>query len=309
MARHASMAEQLAAVRAYTKRPEHSEPLQTNWSTVAANDNNPEDMTDMRPERRLRIRPSEPVIDGAISGEVIRGPDVFSAHFDRMIPGPIIAIGELRFSDGTQTEKASTYAPDGRIVQFDARMPVGAMLGTQEKQERMLGGDDDTSDLGATCSRVVKWLGAKRTRSRLKRERDKSKDRNYTQAESKAMLEDAWRNTDPAKVRWTFADKAMPWRPSNSTELFLSMVKTTKGESGSVAWQDITGHIEERQAWARAIDSLKPESREMLEKVATASSLAEIGGHGHRRSAERRGRRMLMAANDDIAVTLKIFAA
>lgn len=316
MPRHASMAEQLAPMRQILNQPEHIEPLQTNWSTVAANDNNPEDMIDMRPERRLRIRPTEPAMDAEIAGEIVRGETVrgetvWSEHFQRYVPGPIVAIGDLRFSDGTQTEKAFTYGPDGRLIQYDARMPLGAMLGTQEKQERMLGGDAGGSDLSATSSRIVKWLGAKRSRSRPKFKRDRSKDKNYTRAESLAILEEAWRNTDPAKVRVTVADKGMPWRPSNATELFLSMMKTTKGESGSVSWQDISGHIVDREENARATEKLKTETKATLEALKTASSMADIGkAHGKRgRQAWTVGKAKLLAANDDIMTTVRKMAA
>lgn len=53
MARHGSLAEQLAAVRRYVMTPDHEpEPLQTNWSVVAANDNNPDDVEDLKHDRK-----------------------------------------------------------------------------------------------------------------------------------------------------------------------------------------------------------------------------------------------------------------
>lgn len=315
MGRHSSIADQLSALKAYRSRPEIDAPVEsvkTNWSTVAANDNNPEEIMGMHVERRLRMRPVESdMMDETLDGETIRAADVWSAHFGRMIPGPIIQIGNMRFSDGTQTEKAFTYGPDGKLTQFDVRMPLGAMLGTTEKQERMLGGDNDSSDASATCGRIVSWLGAKRARSQPRCNRDRSKDTNYTVEESRKMLADAWANTDPAKVSLTRTHKAMPWRPSNSTELFLSMVKTTKGESGSVAWQDIVGHVIEKEVWAKSIDNLNSESKTTIEVLETARNIAVIGkAHGKRGSqAWAVGKAKLMAANDDLMDAIKKVSA
>jgi len=313
VARHESLAEQLKALKAYRDRPDEGAPvemLKTNWSTVAANDNNPEEVSGMHVERRLRMRPTDAdMTDEALGGAVVRGPDVFSEHFGRMVPGPIIQIGDLRFSDGTNTEKAYTYGPDGKLTQYDARMPVGALLGATERQERMLGGDEDASDANATCTRIVTWLGAKRSRSKPRLDRDRSGDRNCTAAEARKMLDDALANTDPAKVMVTHAHKAMPWKPTNSAELFLGMKKTTKGESGSIAWQDIVGHVVEKEVWAKSIDDLKPETRDVLVAVGTAKNLASIGGHGHKRTAERRGKRLLEAANDDLAGALQKYSS
>lgn len=315
MARHASLAEQLGALKAYSQRPEIDAPidtLKTNWSAVEANDNSPEEIMGMSVERRLRIRPTDTdIVDETLGADVVRGPDVYSDHFGRMIPGPILRIGNVRFSNGTHTEKAYTYGLDGKLTQFDARMPLGAMLGATEKQERMLGGDDDTSERNAMCARIVSWLGSKRSRSMPKRERDKTKDKNYTVEESRKMLAEAMANTDPAKVSWTRAHKAMPWKPSNSTELFLGMVKTTKGESGSVAWQDIVGHITEREVWAKSIDALKPESRATIAALETAQNTAAIGMlHGKRGSqAWAVGKAKLIAANDDLMAAINKVSA
>jgi len=50
-------------------------------------------------------------------------------------------IGKLRFSNGQVTERAYTRGPDGKLIAFDTKVPVGAMLGTSENQERVLGGN------------------------------------------------------------------------------------------------------------------------------------------------------------------------
>jgi len=106
MARHGSIAEQLAALRKFATTPDHTpEPLQTNWTTVAANDNNPEDTEDLKHDRKRLVTPSV--------SEIMR--NVATGDIEHNEAGQTVRIGRLRFSDGKQTEKAYRFTVDGKL--------------------------------------------------------------------------------------------------------------------------------------------------------------------------------------------------
>lgn len=157
MTRHGSLAEQLKGVLAYRSRPEGPvEPIQTNWTAAPANDNNPEDLAGLRVERRWSMRPTpEEIMAEVAKDEVERGPastmDFFVNKATKTVhvPGATIAIGKLRFSDGTQTERGHKLVM-GEVVDAQIRMPVGALLGTRDRQERVLGGDTVSSNTSYT---------------------------------------------------------------------------------------------------------------------------------------------------------------
>ncbi len=138
MARHGSLAEQLAAVRRFAAEPDHQpEPLQTNWSVVPANDNNQDEIEDLKHDRKRLVTPSvAEIMKNVATGEV-----------ERNEAGQVIRIGKLRFSDGTQTEKAYRLTIDGGVEEYAARMPAGAMLGSRDKVDVALGGDDNPQEV------------------------------------------------------------------------------------------------------------------------------------------------------------------
>lgn len=305
----------LDALKDYHNRPEGPVvPVQTNWTPAAANDNhNPEDIADMRVERRWACRPTIGEIAEAVASATYRDVPLadfdkakgehdtsqvpVAGDFDRNDAGQTIRIGKLRFSDGTQTEKAYTYGPDGKLMQFDARMPVGAMLGTKDAQERMLGGDGAVvSNACYTATYRAKLPGKAKRKAKLA-------PVPRTKAEMRAEL--AALPAHPI----TRCPAGFPWKPSNLRDLFLGLEKTPKGEAGSIAWQDISGHIVEREVWAQTIASLAKEDAAVLDALPGARTLEALGSSGHKRTRERQALRRLRAANDNLIAALKKSAA
>lgn len=295
MTRHASLAEQLKALLEYRNRPEGPiETAKTNWRAdiSAVNDNNPEDLEGMHVERSRPIRPR--------LGEIMEA--VKSGRIERNDAGQIVRIGNLRFSDGTQTERAYRFSADGKLVEYDARMPTGAMLGTSEKQERILGGDMVVSNAAYT-----EVYGGKHPGKVTRKDAGKRAAERPAPARSKAQMraEIAALPDIPVKTCKT----GLPWKPSNLRELFMGLEKGKKGESGSVAWEDVSTHIVEREVWAETLATLAKEDVADLDKAMTAGGLAEFGVKGHKRTKERRGKRRLRAINDNFIAAMKKSAA
>jgi len=219
----------------------------------------------------------------------------------RALQGQIIRIGTLRFSDGTQTEKAYTNGPDGKIIRMDARMPAGAMLGMREETEAALGGKSITQRYAELSnSYFAATLGVEYPRyipSGKKRR------------EVKLTAEDRAQLLAGPLPPITYCPPALPCGTKNVGDAFNGMKKGRKGESGSIPWVDLATLQSNRSRWREVMRDLKPRTKETLEKAAAAKSFADIGGAGHKRTAERRGKRMLEAANDDLSSVLQKYAA
>jgi hypothetical protein len=293
MSRHASLAEQLTALLAYRNRPEGPiETVKTNWKTIAAANDNTEQDLDLHIERRRSIRPTLGEIKKAFTeGETVRNDE-----------GRVVSIGPLRFSDGTQTEKAFRFSIDGKLIEYDARMPVGAMLGTKDKQERILGGDTISSNAAYTAV-----YGGKHSNKVTRKDKDKRAAEEQAPYRTKAQMRAEIAALPEFPV--TVCKKGFPWKPSNLRELFTGLEKGKKGESGSVAWEDISTHMVEREVWAETISALPKRDKDVLDVALTASTLADIKPGGTDRGARKRGKRLLVAANDNFAAALKKSAA
>lgn len=300
MTRHASLADQLQALRAYRSRPEPDAdlaPVQTNWSVTPANDNNPEEVADLRNERRLEVTPSiDAIMRSVNSGDV-----------ERNGAGQIIRIGTLRFSDGTQTERAYTTGPDGKLIQFDARMPAGAMLDTREKAKVDAGGGDNPQETVDSDRYFADMFGVKLT-ARESASRNKRTGKSYTPDESTAMLAEAWTNTDSKKVTYTKYPAGLPRAGARISDSFVGMKKARCGDTGAMGWEDITTAHTNRDIWASTVAYLNEKDRAALDAACEAKTLADIEPGGSRRAAERRGKRALLAANDNLREALRIFA-
>ncbi|RWN51405.1 MAG: hypothetical protein EOS04_24345 [Mesorhizobium sp.] len=295
MARHGDLAEQLLAWRNKPEGP--IEPIKTNWTVVAANDNNPEDIAEMSTERSWRMTPSV----GEIMAQVKTG-DV-----ERNGKGQIVRIGRLRFSDGTQTERAYCYGPEGKLVQYDARMPIGAMLGTRDNPEASLGGTGYTErSTVKSNSYFAEMFDVEYPvfASGGKRRNGKS----YTAAESKAMLAEAIANTT-CMPPVTVYPPSLPCGSERVVDSFLGMRKGKNGESGAIGWEDIAMSKVHREIWDETLATLSERDTETLDAAMEAKTLADIAPGGHRRSAERRGKRDLQAANDNLREAIKKAAA
>lgn len=297
MARHGSLAEQLAAVRRFATEPDHQpEPLQTNWSVVPANDNNPDEIEDLKHDRKRLVTPSvAEIMKNVATGEV-----------ERNDAGQVVRIGKLRFSDGTQTEKAYRLTIDGGVEEYAARMPAGAMLGSRDKVDVALGGDDNPQEVTDSNQYFADMLDTKKARY-LAGKKHKGPRVRLTADEARAELAKAYANTDMSKVTFTRCPDGLPCGSGRIADSFLGMQKTTCAGGGSMMWQDIVTAMADRKEWFDAVDELKDEDRATLEAARTARNMADIGMKaGHQgKQAERQGKRRLMAANDNLMAALR----
>ena len=298
MTRNASLSEQLAALRAYATAPDHEpEPIQTNWATVPANDNDPEDAADLHVERRWRMKPSvEEVMRQAATDDV-----------ERNTAGQVVRIGKLHFSDGTQTE-AGFKLVMGKPVAARIRMPAGALLGTKDAEEGQLGGEEDPQHVSASNAYFAEMLNAKPRAYQAGKRRKRG--RNIGHEEAKAILAEAYANTDMSKVTFTRYPDGLPAAGPKVADNFLGMQKTTCGDSGSVMWQDIVTAKVNQKTWHDALDALKGKDRAVLEAAKTAKTYTELAEPGlPRRTAFRRGKGALIAANDNLMAAINKIAA
>ncbi|HWJ89079.1 MAG TPA: hypothetical protein VNS12_13505 [Pelagibacterium sp.] len=299
-----SLAEQLSFVLAYRNRPEHAEPVQSNWSTVPANDNfDPEEVADYGFERNLLITPSVQ----EIMRHVKRGP------VQRNHKGQITAIGRLTFSDGTQTEKAYRRNTAGRVEEYDRLMPAGAMLRTAERLQAQAGGagysEAQREASNAFFADALATEPARHIKGR--RRRREPEDRDLTAAESRALIAEAVANT-PIMPAIKHYPPGLPCGGVRVSESFIGMQKGRKGETGSVAWEDVAHRVENVRVWRRVRKALREKDRKALDAAMTARTLADIGeAVGQEREYARRkgGKRALMAANDNLAAAIKKFVA
>lgn len=296
--RHGQLSEQLAPILEWMRRPVGVNPFdKTTWSTSPINDNSPEDLADMHAERRLRIIPSLVAIMESVAADDV----------ERNEDNQIVRIGALRFSDGSQREKAYRYTIDGKLLRYEARMPVGAMLHTKDAQEQTMGGMDDAQEVAASNRYIAEIMGTANPQHIAAGERRPGKS--YSHSEAKAMLAEAWSNTDWAKVNYTYGKPALPCAGTNVSDSFLGMRRGKCGDTGTIAWEDIASARASRHMWAEVTAQLPKRDVAVLEAATTASSFAELGGGGKGNAAKRRGKRALLAANDNILAAMQKVAA
>ena len=289
MGRHSSMAEQLKNLMSYRDRPDEE-------ATVAANDNNPEDVAGLAHERKILVTPSVQEIMRQVDiGPVIRNDN-----------GQVIRIGSLRFSDGTQTEKAHSNGPDGKVIQMDARMPVGAMLGTREETEAALGGKT-ISQRSAELSNSYFAASFGVEYPRYVPGGKKRKGRNYSRDEAADMLAAAIANTS-VMPPVTHCPTALPCGTKNVSDAFNGMKKAHKGESGSIPWVDLATLQSNRSRWREVMNGLRPSTRKALDTAMSARSVAEVGqavGQSAEYARRKGGMRALIEANDNLRQAMR----
>lgn len=294
-----TLAEQLAAVLAYRNRPDPVvEPLQSNWSTVPANDNaDPEEVADFGFERNLLVTPSVQ----EIMRQVRLGP------VERNGDGQIVAIGRLQFSDGTQTEKAFTNGPNGDVIKYDRRMETGAMLRTVEKPHGQAGGRGYSDvDLENSNTYHASVFGTEQPRyiKRGKRRNGPS----LTAEESRAFIDKAIANT-PVMPAVKYYEPGLPCGAERVADSFLGFLKGGLGETGSIAWEDVSQTVENAKVWKTVRKALKSKDIAVLDAAMIAQTIEDLGDDGHKRTKERQGWRKLKAANDNLSDYLKKFTA
>ena len=299
MSRHASLAEQLKGVLAYRGRPETDapiEPMQTNWRATPANDNDRE-VIELAQDRKRIVTPSIAEIMKQVEDGPVETNDA----------GQIIAIGRLQFSDGTQTERAYRRTIDGKLERYQARMPVGAMLNSRDAADVALGsGAIDHGGSNSFFQAVFKTDPHQYVTSGKRR-----KGQNFTNEEAQAMLDEATANT-VAMPAITKCPDGLPYGTARVADNFIGMKKATKANGGSIAWQDLSTLMTERESWAAVMASLPTEDKEVLDFTAEAKTMTEIGqsvGMSQEYARRKGGKRRLMAANDNLMAAIRKAAA
>jgi hypothetical protein len=298
MARHGSLAEQLDAFLTFATAPDHEpEPIQTNWAITPANDNNPEDVADLKTEKLWDISPSVE--------EVMR--QVKSGPVHRNDAGQTVRIGRLRFSDGTQTEQAMKVTIDGKVVTFQDRMPTGAMLGTIDKERAQRGGDDNPQELTDSNEYFAEMLGTRKPRY-VTASKKRQPRQQISHDEAKRILADAYAKAGDVNKLITRYPDGLPCGSQKVADSFLGMRKTTCAGGGSMAWQDVASETEQRRSWHEAVGYMADEHFDILTSASKSKSLKEIGqARGFKgQYAIEAGRRLLIAANDNFAEALDL---
>lgn len=318
MTRHKSLASAMSALLAYRNRPEGDPvPVKTNWSLVASNDNEPEVVADMGYERIIRMTPSvAEIMRQVATNDVEREPpsemEVVKNGETKTVtvPGAIIRIGRLRFSNGEQAERGYKIGPDGSAVGTEIRMEVGAMLGVRDTQDRTAGGDIDASEVSASNAYFNDMFGVKPRRRIPARKGKKRNGIGLSHAQAKAALAEAYANT-PTLPPVTKCPPGLPSANSRIADSFVGMRKAGKGDTGAMAWESIATALVDREIWAEALAELSERDRKTLDAVAhgRARTLRDLAGKEmSKRGAEYRGMRFLHAANSNLEENLKKFA-
>lgn len=302
MTRHKSLASAMSALLAYRNRPEGEPvPVKTNWSTVADNDN--ADMGEVGGygvERGLRVRPTiQRIMQQVKDGDI-----------ERNDSGQVIRIGDLRFSDGEQVERGYKFGPGGEVVIAEIRMPAGAMLGASEEMERTISGGDNPAEITASNHYFADMLGVARRQRRPQRKREQRSMPAITHADAKVMLAEAYANT-PVLPPVTKCPPGLPAAGGRVADSFVGMQTIATGDTGSIAWESIVTALVDREIWAEALAELSERDRKTLDAVAhgRARTLVDIAPGGTDRGARKRGKRLLMAANDNLENILQKVAS
>lgn len=328
--RHAAKALRLRPLLAF-RDPPGDESLQTNWRTLPANDNGKP--IDFFTERRHEVTPSVEEIlrattdrDGLMVVEFtetrearLSGGKYEHAQRDRLSwpisgdfeisGGKIRRLGRLHFSNGTHTERAQRRTPDG-VEDFEARLPVGAMMFTAEKQTRERRSAQEADELLASNLRIAGLFGIDEVFEPLPSGRRKRTGKRISKADARHIILDALNGPSAPTIKK--CPDGMPMATDDLACIFMSIVKRASAKSGASEWQDFASLKEYSEAWQSVIDGLPAIDRAVLEAAMEARSLAEIGRtavHASEGYAERAGRLALEAANDNLRAGIEKIAA
>ncbi|WP_114835675.1 hypothetical protein U0027_06065 [Agrobacterium tumefaciens] len=299
--------------------------LATNWSIVPANDNAPpedgfgnERAVQYEPSIELimesvtkiktRERPEPSMLNPTSSREIHSIPTGGSVEYgsytddDGKRHNCIIRIGSLRFSDGTQKEKGQKLVL-GEAVDAEIRMPIGAMLGCNEKSARDKGAEIDETGSNAH----YRWMVAGKIAKQPKK-KDRAKLRVVmSKMEARAMLAQAVENTRVMPDIKKCPD-GFPYGPAALRQLFIAGRKGKNGETGSQAWEDIAVESENKRQFEIALESMLESDQRILADAVDAKSLTQLGeARGYKgRHAVDAGRSLLRAANDNFERALEL---
>lgn len=315
-----TLAAQLSAVLEFRNRPDNApDPLRSNWSTdpstviadgVFDGDDEPEAMSE---DLLLEITPSIAQIKREIRfGDVVRrDPEAKNS--------PIVSIGKLRFSDGSQHERAMVNGATGVEVK-KVRMRAGTMLGSAEKLGGTHGGTSPSAVSISNTNMTGRILGwevdengertakSKNFRGYIPAIRKRRKGKSMTAAQSRINLAGAIANTQNMPPV-TYCPPGIATGTARYSDQFIGMKIGSTGKGGAPNWVDEFMALRDHENWQTAVRAADTENLKVITKALTAKSIAELGDYGHRRTRERQGWRKLTAANDNLSLNKKMFAA
>ena len=289
------LAEQLTALMEYRNRPDHyPEPVTSSFVAEPANDNTmlakAEGLTG---EKSLRTIPSIVQIDRESRNEPVRNSK-----------GQIVSIGSLRFSDGTQTEKAFMRGPDGDTIQYDRRMPRGAMLGT--KETLVDGASGASGGVAIPNSFLCHDMMLPNHPFVPGSNRRPGKAMNAKQ--SRANLDKAIANT-PVMPPVTVFPPGIAAGTAQFSDQFVGMKIGSTGKGGAPSWVDIFMAGEEQKEERKAHDELSMKDKAVLRAMLDGGSFADVGIAAGQSPLYAKynggGKRALKAANDNYAINLQ----
>ncbi len=215
----------------------------------------------------------------------------------------VVRIGKMRFSDGTQTEKAMVIEGHGQIVEKRIRMRVGAMLGARERLRKEKGASEVW---GADNATWVKLLDDKPQPANDVKGGPVRRGKSYTASESRVMLAKAIANT-PNMPDVIVYPPGLPHKPERVADMFLAGKKSRCAGGGAANWQEDASAMVSRAEWLKARAAMLKEDVAVLDAVMTARNYGDIGAVvGKSRKA---GPRLLKAANDNATAVIKKFIA
>ena len=125
------------------------------------------------------------------------------------------------------------------------------------------------------------------------------------------MCDEAFANT-PVLPEVKHYPAGLPATRDLVSDHFIGMKVAATGQAGGAAWQDVSGAIVQREIWDAALSEMKGEDVAVLDKAMKAGTYAEVGaaaGQGEEYARRKGGKRALVAANDNLAASLKKHSA
>lgn len=292
------LADQLSAFYSYIKQKGHKpEPITSNF--LQSDPEQDMDGTDTN----IKFRPSVDEIMRQAKGKWVWGePEMVEDKDGNPVPkttkGPVLSIGDLKFSDGDKTEKAMARVGDGAVVKVDRKMPRGAMLGTKEVSTEAGPSASITIGNAVFCERMSveprDYIPSKKL--------DKPKDG------KKCTIEEAIANT-PKMPPVTYCPPGVASGTAQFSDQFIGMKIGSTGKGGSPHWVDLytagVDWVNERKAH----DEMTMEDKAVFAAALEASRLADISPGGSTRGAEKRGKRLLIDASKNYAINLQKFGS
>lgn len=312
------LAEQLTALMALRNRPDSPpDPLQSSWSvepsTVVIEADVEEDgeIAEKFAEDLLllEITPSiRQIVREVASGQVSYG-NTAPAMDGRPAPRhrQIVGIGKLRFSDGENHERAYKRGLDGDVVAYMRKMPAGAMLGTTEK----LGGAHGSaspSTVTISNTNLSLRLTGRPSRPFTPGIRKRRTGRSYTAEESRALIDQAIANT-PVLPSVTVCPPGVACGTAQASDQFIGMKIGSTGKGGAPNWVDFFMAGRDHEEWMETVAEVDSVHAEVLGRALTARTLSDVSPGGSDRGARKRGKRLLIAANDNLKLAMQKRAA